>query len=114
MKSTLTSFLKLKKTKSSIKNWGIKNLITPLKKFLKELSEILINYTFAFYKVALRPYFGNSCKFYPSCSNYAHEAFKVHKTYKATYLSTLRLLRCHPFSEGGIDPVPKVKEVSHG
>jgi putative membrane protein insertion efficiency factor len=65
--------------------------------------------------VGLRPIFGNACKFHPTCSCYAHEAYKKHNFLKATYLSTYRLLRCHPFSEGGLDPVPEYnKEALNG
>ncbi len=50
---------------------------------------------------------GNRCRFYPTCSSYALEALQVHGTIKGSYLSLRRLLKCHPFNEGGIDPVPE-------
>lgn len=49
---------------------------------------------------------GNSCKFYPSCSNYAIEAFQKRGVFAGIYLTTKRILRCNPFSKGGYDPVP--------
>jgi len=47
-----------------------------------------------------------SCRFVPSCSQYAIEAIEKHGALKGLYLSIRRILRCHPFSPGGYDPVP--------
>ena len=46
------------------------------------------------------------CRFYPTCSNYAHEAFEQHGTARGGWLTTKRLLRCRPFGPSGFDPVP--------
>jgi putative membrane protein insertion efficiency factor len=46
------------------------------------------------------------CRFYPTCSNYAHEAFEVHGTARGGWLTAGRLLRCRPFGPSGFDPVP--------
>ena len=46
------------------------------------------------------------CRFYPSCSAYALEALSTHGAFRGTWLATRRLLRCHPWNPGGIDPVP--------
>ncbi|WP_425436436.1 membrane protein insertion efficiency factor YidD [Marinobacterium halophilum] len=58
------------------------------------------------YQLAISPFLGNNCRFYPSCSSYMIEAIQLHGALKGLYLGTRRLLRCHPYSEGGIDPVP--------
>lgn len=58
------------------------------------------------YKLLISPLFGNHCRFYPSCSSYAYEAIKRYGFIKGTILGTKRLLKCHPFHRGGIDPVP--------
>ncbi|KPK99410.1 MAG: membrane protein insertion efficiency factor YidD [candidate division Zixibacteria bacterium SM23_73_3] len=50
--------------------------------------------------------FPPSCRFYPSCSQYATEAFKKFGPIKGGWLSVKRLSRCHPFNAGGFDPVP--------
>ena len=50
------------------------------------------------------------CKFYPTCSNYAKEAIEIHGTFKGIFLSIKRILKCNPFSKGGIDLVPQ-KEI---
>ena len=47
-----------------------------------------------------------SCRFYPTCSNYAIEAYKVHGFLKGTFLTVWRIIRCNPFCKGGFDPVP--------
>ena len=60
-----------------------------------------------FYKYLVSPLLGNNCRFYPSCSTYALEAVELHGVIRGLYLATKRLLKCHPFHEGGIDPVPK-------
>ena len=86
----------------------------PLKKPLKKSAEILITYFFAFYKMALRPFFGNACKFQPTCSCYSQEAFSNHGIVKGFTLTTWRLLRCHPFGDGGFDPVPQKLEANNG
>jgi putative membrane protein insertion efficiency factor len=58
------------------------------------------------YKFLLSPFLGNHCRFYPSCSSYAQEAIATHGVIKGSYLAIRRLGRCHPWHEGGIDPVP--------
>ncbi|WP_147802526.1 membrane protein insertion efficiency factor YidD [Alkalicoccus halolimnae] len=51
-----------------------------------------------------------SCRFYPTCSHYGIEALQVHGPWKGLYLTVRRLLKCHPFHPGGIDPVPEKKK----
>lgn len=60
------------------------------------------------YQTVLSPVFGRSCRFHPSCSTYARRALKEHGLLRGTWLSLRRILRCHPYSEGGIDPVPPI------
>lgn len=45
------------------------------------------------------------CRFYPSCSHYALQAIRIHGVFKGLWLTCRRLLRCHPWSDGGYDPV---------
>ena len=59
------------------------------------------------YQFLLSPMLGQRCKFYPSCSNYALEALRVHGAVRGTGLATWRIVRCNPFSHGGVDPVPR-------
>ena len=58
------------------------------------------------YQVAISPLLPASCRYYPSCSAYALEAFERHGVIKGFRLSLGRILRCHPFRPGGYDPVP--------
>ncbi|WP_083917547.1 membrane protein insertion efficiency factor YidD [Leeia oryzae] len=47
-----------------------------------------------------------TCRFYPSCSSYAQQALRRYGAFKGSWLAIKRILRCHPFSAGGHDPVP--------
>ena len=58
------------------------------------------------YQYWISPFLPNSCRFYPSCSQYALESYQKLGFCRATYLSLLRLLKCNPFHPGGIDTVP--------
>lgn len=58
------------------------------------------------YQLVLSPRLASSCRFEPSCSTYAHEALLIHGAGRGGWLAIRRLLRCHPFSAAGYDPVP--------
>jgi putative membrane protein insertion efficiency factor len=51
-----------------------------------------------------------TCKYHPSCSNYAVDAYSNHNFVYASLLTVWRILRCNPFSKGGFDPIPKFKK----
>ncbi|HEX8136418.1 MAG TPA: membrane protein insertion efficiency factor YidD [Pyrinomonadaceae bacterium] len=57
------------------------------------------------YKAALSPLLPPSCRFVPTCSEYAREAIERHGAIRGTWMGARRLLRCHPFHPGGYDPV---------
>ena len=62
------------------------------------------------YQYLLSPLSGQNCRFHPTCSQYAVEAINEHGVFKGGYLSMRRILKCHPFNEGGLDPVPKKQD----
>ena len=55
------------------------------------------------YQKALSPFLGNSCRYYPSCSNYSIQAIEKYGVLKGSLKAMWRILRCNPFSKGGID-----------
>lgn len=62
---------------------------------------------FRLYQKVISPLTPPSCRFYPTCSHYGVEAVQKHGAIKGTYLAAKRILSCHPFHEGGYDPVPE-------
>jgi len=66
----------------------------------------LLIFLISCYKACLSPFMGNNCRFFPNCSTYAQEAIATHGALKGSYLALLRVTRCHPWHEGGEDPVP--------
>ncbi|HZA05653.1 MAG TPA: membrane protein insertion efficiency factor YidD [Propionibacteriaceae bacterium] len=62
------------------------------------------------WRLTISPIYGNVCRYYPSCSAYALRAVEFHGAVKGSWLTVRRLLRCHPWSPGGYDPVPGTPE----
>jgi putative membrane protein insertion efficiency factor len=58
------------------------------------------------YRLLLSPWLGSSCRFEPTCSVYSFEALQRHGAAAGTYLTAARIVRCHPWCDGGFDPVP--------
>lgn len=58
-----------------------------------------------FYHKFISPMLPRTCKFIPTCSQYAYQAINKYGAIKGTYLSILRILRCNPFNKGGYDPL---------
>jgi putative membrane protein insertion efficiency factor len=65
------------------------------------------------YQLTLSPWLGRSCRFSPSCSQYGIDALEHHGTLSGVWLTAKRLLRCHPWCEGGYDPVPQPTTCQH-
>jgi uncharacterized protein len=58
------------------------------------------------YRRLISPFLGQSCRFEPTCSAYAEHALVEHGAIRGSWLTLLRLGRCHPWHKGGYDPVP--------
>jgi uncharacterized protein len=67
--------------------------------------------TIRFYQLAISPIKPPSCRFYPTCSHYGLEAVQRFGALKGGWLTLKRILKCHPFHPGGVDPVPEKKEI---
>ena len=63
------------------------------------------------YKFLISPLLGNSCRYLPTCSEYSIEALKTYGFFKGLFLSIKRILSCHPWGQGGFDPVKKEMKV---
>jgi len=68
---------------------------------MKKIMILIIRY----YQKAISPYFAPSCRFYPTCSHYGLEAYTKYGFIKGTFLTSKRILKCHPWHPGGYDPL---------
>ncbi|PAE85134.1 membrane protein insertion efficiency factor YidD [Shouchella clausii] len=65
------------------------------------------------YQRFISPLTPPSCRFYPTCSAYGIEAIETHGAIKGSYLAIKRILKCHPFHPGGVDPIPECQHTKH-
>lgn len=70
------------------------------------LAAFILSLPIRAYRLLLSPLLPKVCRFHPSCSAYALGALEVHGPFTGLYLTLRRLMRCHPFHPGGLDPVP--------
>jgi hypothetical protein len=73
---------------------------------IKNIFKMLALFIIRAYQYIISPLLGPSCRFYPTCSEYAYQAVVRYGVLKGSFLALKRILRCHPFNPGGVDPVP--------
>lgn len=76
------------------------------KKRLRRFFTVLLTGMVKGYQLMISPLLGPRCRFWPSCSSYTIEAIQVHGPLKGTWMAVKRMIKCHPGSDGGLDPVP--------
>ncbi|MEO8226047.1 MAG: membrane protein insertion efficiency factor YidD [Gemmatimonadota bacterium] len=72
----------------------------------REIPRLVVALPIRVYRRFISPALPPSCRFTPSCSSYALEAITRYGAVRGTWLAARRLVRCHPFNPGGVDPVP--------
>ncbi|HNY23404.1 MAG: membrane protein insertion efficiency factor YidD [Bacteroidales bacterium] len=77
-----------------------------LAKYLKKAAIFPFLLLIKCYQLCISPFTPPSCRFTPTCSQYAVEAFRKHGPFKGLYLTIYRILRCNPWGGSGYDPVP--------
>ena len=85
--------------------------MAPVREALPRRAPQLLRWLLGAYRAALRPFFGPSCRFEPSCSHYAEQAVALHGWWRGSGLALRRIGRCHPFSVPGLDPVPAPRDL---
>lgn len=75
-------------------------------RFIWHLPRNILIVVLKLYRRLISPIYGQVCRFFPSCSAYALEAVTVHGAVKGSWYAARRIVRCHPWNSGGIDPVP--------
>jgi uncharacterized protein len=80
---------------------------------ISELAKVLVLGLLRAYKWALSPMLPPSCRYVPTCSEYAAEAVERFGAWRGSWMALGRVLRCHPFVKGGYDPVVHRQEPAH-
>ena len=75
-------------------------------RFVVRIPSWILVGVFRLWRLLVSPTYGQTCRFYPSCSAYGVEAVRLHGAVRGGWLTLRRLLRCHPWNPGGVDLVP--------
>ena len=73
---------------------------------MKRIFSLLLIIPIKIYQIIISPLLGPSCRFTPTCSQYAVEAIQKYGPFKGSWLSLKRIIKCHPWGGSGYDPVP--------
>ncbi len=82
--------------KDTATEWGL----------VRALPSMIVGWLLRLYRKIISPTYGDVCKFFPTCSAYGLEAVYTHGAIKGSLMAGRRVLSCHPWQDGGIDPVP--------
>ena len=74
---------------------------------IKSIISNFFIYLIKVYQISISPFFGSTCKYYPSCSQYAIDTLSIYNPIKSLFYIISRIVRCNPFSKGGYDPAGK-------
>lgn len=84
-------------------------MVARIKNALTRVLYMLLIGIIRLYQYGVSPLLGPRCRFWPTCSNYAVEALQLHGPFKGGWLALKRILKCHPWHAGGVDPVPPLE-----
>jgi putative membrane protein insertion efficiency factor len=98
-----------KTTNSNVQRWNHRFAFALIAgwRFARYAPVLLATLAIRCYQIVIRPHLIGCCRFYPTCSDYTIEALRTHGLVRGSVLAAHRLARCHPFSNGGIDQVPR-------
>ena len=82
--------------------------------YINRLATSVIIVPIKMYQLCISTFIGSKCRFYPSCSSYTIDAIGTHGAIKGSILGIKRISRCHPWSDGGYDPVPDTNDQPSG
>jgi uncharacterized protein len=85
-----------------------------LLRFLIRIPALILIGVFRLWQLLASPTYGQTCRFYPTCSAYGVEAVRVHGAARGGWMAARRVARCHPWNPGGVDPVPPPKRKHDG
>jgi uncharacterized protein len=88
------------------------DLAVPGLRLVRRLPSMVLIAFFRLWQLLVSPTYGQTCRFYPTCSSYGVQAVREHGALRGGWLTLRRILRCHPWNPGGVDLVPS-KEQGH-